>query len=298
MRKESANILKRKFEASARDDGPLHLLQDLPARVGAEAAVAFLEYYGDRCQLEQSAPPAFRKLEDALAPFASVSAIYHFRLNGDKDFFVVFDLDTALRAAGWSLSGSRELPDPKPETVSAIDRRLAKKLTIRIAETIFENAERSGLEKDSVELLASSDDPSRFEIAEEGQRMVALNLQAQTLEEEQLADITIIVPELKVSAVRTHYQTTQVEALKKWKRDLVHLAATSRVTFRAILTEQDLDIDRLMNLKPGEVINLSAASIDDVTLHSAYRSKSKLRLAGALGNRDGARALKVKTISL
>ena len=62
--------------------------------------------------------------------------------------------------------------------------------------------------------------------------------------------------------------------------------------------EQDLDIDRLMSLKPGDVVNLSAASIDDVKLHSAYPSKSKLSLSGALGNRDGARALKVKTISL
>ncbi len=296
MGDDKSNILKRKMAASARDPGPVHLIADLPDRFSGEAARAFTEFYGEKSQMAPASTAVFSRLSEALAPFASVSAIYHFRFNGEKDFIVILDRDTALRAAGWSLSGTRELPDPKPDTVSAIDRRLAKRLAIRTAEIIFEKSEACGVLKGSVELLASGADPRRFEFTDDAQRMAAFSIGAKTIEGEELGTVTILAAELTIAAMREHYDKALVAAAKKWKRDLLVMAAVSPVRLRAALTEQEIDLGALMALKPGQVINLVSATIDDVTVTPEFRTPSKLVLKGALGNRDGARALKIRSV--
>ncbi|MEX6634472.1 FliM/FliN family flagellar motor switch protein [Hyphococcus lacteus] len=298
MGEDSAKIIKRKMECSGRDKGPVDLIKDSPTQIGAQAVAAFSEYYGEKCESAEGKPAEFCRLGDALSKYGSESAIYHFRQNGEAEFILIFDIDTSLRAAGWSLSGSRDLPDPTPENVSAIDRRLAKKLAIRTAECSFENADKCGLLKGGIELLASGGDPRRFEFNDDQQKSILFSIDIQTIEGEAIGSVTMIVAEKSLIAMRRYYETTLVLAEQKWTRDLAKLAATSPIAMRAVLTEQMIDIKRLMNLQAGEVINLNAATIDDVAMYPALKTKSKLALNGALGNREGARALKVTDIKI
>ena len=297
MSDDNKNIVKRKMAASGRDPGPLHLIADLSRRLGGEAAGAFTEYFGEKCQLAQSEEPIFASLGAALKPFASASAIYHFRHISGADFVLVLDVETALRAAGWSLSGTRELPEPKPEGVSAIDRRLAKRLAVRSAELIFEKADKTGVVKGGVELIASGEDPRRFDFTSDAQKVVCASYAIQTLEAEALGTVRIFAAEKLTLAMRDYYDKSVPAADEKWKRDLQKLAAVSPLTMRTSLTELDIPLGLLMNLSPGQIINLPAATIDEVTLRPVYETTSTLELAGALGNRDGMRALKIRSIS-
>ena len=65
MGDDTSNILKRKMAASGRDPGPLHLIADLSRRMGTEAAAAFGEYYGEKCQLGETTAPHFARLDEA-----------------------------------------------------------------------------------------------------------------------------------------------------------------------------------------------------------------------------------------
>ncbi len=296
MGENKTNILTRKMAASGRDPGPLHLIADLPMRMGTEAALAFTEYYGEKCQLAQTQPAVFARLDDALAPHASKAAIYHFRHNAGKDVVVVLDIETSMRAAGWSLAGARDLPDPMPQAVSAIDRRLAKRLAIRSAETIFAKADNSGFAKGAVELIASGDEPRRFDFTDDKQRVVAAGFSIQTLDAEMLGSVTIYAAEQLSVAMRDYYAVSVPLAEKKWKSDLLKLAAISPIALRADLAEQEITLGQLMNLQPGQVIDLTAATIDEISIYPRQACLSKLRMQGALGNRDGLRALKIRSI--
>lgn len=297
MGEENNTILKRKMAAAGRDPGPLHLIADLPERMGAETAAAFTEYYGEKAQLAETEPAWFSTLGAALSLHASKAGIYHFRFNGDQDFVLVLDIDTIMRAAGWSLSGSRDVPDPKPETISAIDRRLAKRLAIRCAEVMFEKSEKCGLVKGGVELIASGADPRRFDFTNDAQRVVCSTFGLKTLEEEPLGTVRVFVAERMTLAMQEYYETTVVLAQQKWVQDLQKLAAMSPVVMRADLAAEEITLGSLMALKPGEVVNLTMATIDEVAVRPAYPTQSKFNMSGALGNRDGARALRIKSIS-
>lgn len=297
MSDDNKNIVKRKMAAAGRDPGPLHLIADLSRRMGTEAAGAFSEFFGEKCQLAESGAPTFAVLGEALKPYASVSGIYHFRHISGQDFVVVLDINTSLRAAGWSLSGSRELPDPKPESVSAIDRRLAKRLAIRTTELIFERCDKTGMLKGGVELIASGDDPRRFDFTAEDQKVVCANYDVETLEAEGLGSVRVFAAEKLTLAMRDYYDKTVPAAAKQWKRDLMKLAAMSPVLLRTTLTQQDISLGMLMGMQPGQVIDLTTATIDEVRVRPALETKSKLELIGAMGNRDGARALKIQSIS-
>lgn len=296
MGEENANILKRKMRTVGRDEGPLERIASLPDLAATHAVSAFTNYYGEKCQLSATAPAAFGELTEALGPHANTAAIYHFKLNGDDDFVVVLDLDAAMIAAGWSLAGAREKPEPMPESVSAIDRRLAKSVATTVAEAIFANAAACGMITGSIELFASGADPRRFEFKEETQRSVSFSLDAQTIEGEALGAVTIITPETTLVSMREYYQTAVAAAERKWKHDLARLVADMPVQLRATMAEADLDISRLMTLEAGEFISLNNATIDDVVLRSDLPSESELEISGALGNRDGARALKITRI--
>ncbi|MEZ5891721.1 MAG: FliM/FliN family flagellar motor switch protein [Parvularculaceae bacterium] len=295
MREKSAEIIRKKMAASGRDPGPIHVVADLASRMAAAAPGAFAEMYGEKCQLIERTAASFCLFKEALAEHAGKSAIYHFRHNSETDFLVILDPETALRAAGWSLAASRELPDPKPESVSAIDRRLAKRIAVRAAELIFASADKAGVARGGVELIASGDDPRRFDFADDQAKSVTLALDAKTLEGEELGFFTIIAPEKIIVPMREYYATTAVEAAKKWKRDLRVIAATSPTKLRTVLTEQVIDIDRLVNLKPGDVIDLETATIEDVLVLPQIGNPSKLQILGSLGNRDGRRALRIKS---
>ncbi|MFC2953658.1 FliM/FliN family flagellar motor switch protein [Marinicaulis aureus] len=297
MSGENAKIIKKKMAASGKDPGPLHLIADLPQRMGAEAAGAFTEFYGEKCQLAETEPAHFANLDDALTDYAGKDGIYHFRYNIEQDFIIVLDIDTSLRAAGWSLAGAKDMPDPMPDSVSAIDRRLAKKLAIRSAELIFSKADAAGVMRGSVELMASGNDPRRFDFTDEKQRVVCATYSVKTLEEETLGTIRVIAPERLTVAMRDYYDNAVPRAQAKWKSDLLKLAAMSPIELRADLTEEDITLGTLMNLAPGQVINLTTATIDEITVYSALPTKSKLQLMAALGNRDGARALKIKSVA-
>lgn len=296
MSENNQNIVKKKIAAAGRDPGPLDLIADLSRRLGTEAAGAFSEYFGERCQVAAAGEPSFAALSEALKPYADVSAIYHFRHVSGLDFVLVFDIDTSLRAAGWSLSAARELPDPKPPSVSAIDRRLAKRLAVRSAELIFEKADKAGVVKGGVDLIASGDDPRRFDFTADHQKVVCAEYSIQTLEAQALGTVRVFAAERLTLAMRDYYEKTIPEAAQKWTRDLMKLAALSPVMMRTSLTELDIPLGVLMALKPGQIVNLPAATIDEVKLRPVLETASKLELAGALGNRDGARALKVKSI--
>ncbi len=296
MSDDKNSIIKKKMAMAGRDPGPLHLIADLSARMGGAAVGAFTEYFGEKCQPGPAETASFAALGDALAPFASTSAIYHFRHITGGDFVIVLDTDTSLRAAGWSLSGTRELPEPKPETVSAIDRRLAKRLAIRTAEQIFEKSDKAGVVKGGVELIASGDDPRRFDFTAADQKVVCVQYGVETLEAESLGAIRIFAAEPLTVAMRDYYDKTIPLAAQQWKRDLMMLAALSPVEMRTALAEQDITLGQLMNLQPGQVIDLAMASIDEVKVRPVLQTESKLELTGALGNRDGARALKINAI--
>lgn len=297
MSGENAKIIKKKMAASGKDPGPLHLIADLPKRMGAEAAGAFTEFYGEKCQLGETEPAHFANLDDALTDYAGKDGIYHFRYNIEQDFIIVLDIETSLRAAGWSLAGAKDMPDPMPESVSAIDRRLAKKLAIRSAELIFSKADAAGVMRGSVELMASGNDPRRFDFTDEKQRVVCVTYSIKTLEEETLGTIRVITPDRLTVAMRDYYDNAVPRAQAKWKSDLLKLAAMSPIALRADLTEEDITLGTLMDLAPGQVINLTTATIDEITVYSALPTESKLQLMAALGNRDGARALKIKAVS-
>ncbi len=297
MSGENAKIIKKKMAASGKDPGPLHLIADLPQRMGAEAAGAFTEFYGEKCQLAETEAAYFANLDDQLGEYAGKAAIYHFRYNVEQDFIIVLDLETSMRAAGWSLAGARDLPEPMPESVSAIDRRLAKKLAIRSAELIFSKADNAGVVRGGVELMASGDDPRRFDFTDDKQRVVCATYSIKTLEEETLGTIRVIAPERLTVAMRDHYDKAVPLAQAKWKSDLLKLAAASPVALRADLTEEDITLGMLMNLAPGQVIDLTTATIDEITVYSALRTESKLLIGASLGNRDGARALRIKSVA-
>lgn len=297
MSDEKNTIIKRKMAEAGRDPGPLHLIADLSERMGGAGVGAFTEYFGEKCQFGGGDAPSFATLGEALAPYASASAIYHFRHISGGDFVIVLDVDTSLRAAGWSLSETRELPDPKPETVSAIDRRLAKRLAIRSAELIFEKGDKTGVVKGGVELIASGDDPRRFDFAGDDQKVVCARYEVETLEAEALGSIRVFAAEKLTIAMRDYYEKTIPLAEEQWKSDLMKLAALSPVEMRTALAEQDIPLGLLMNLQPGQVVNLGMATIDDVKVRPVLQTQSKLELAGALGNRDGARALKIGSIA-
>lgn len=298
MSENNQNIVKRKMAAAGRDPGPLHLIADLSRRIGTEAAGAFTEYFGERCQLAAAAAPSFAILSEALKPYASASAIYHFRHVSGLDLVLVFDIDTALRAAGWSLSATRELPDPKPQSVSAIDRRLAKRLAVRSAELMFERADKAGVVKGGVDLIASGDDPRRFDFTADTQKVVCADYSIQTLEAQPLGTVRVFAAERLTLAMRDYYEHAVPGAAQKWTRDLMKLAAMSPVMMRTSLAELDVPLGVLMDLKPGQVINLPSATIDEVKVRPLLETTSKLELAGALGNRDGVRALKIKSIGI
>ena len=296
MGEDKSNILKRKMAASGRDPGPLHLIADLSARFGKEAAGAFGEFYGEKCQLGETQAPHFANLDEALAPHAAKAGIYHFRFNADKDFIIVLDVETSMRASGWSLSESRELPDPMPDSVSPIDRRLAKRLAVRSAELIFAKADQCGVAKGVAELIASGDEPRRFDFTDDKQRVVGVTYSIQTLDSEVLGSITLYAAERITLAMRDYYEKAVPAAEAKWKRDLRKLAAMAPTTLRADLAEEEITLGLLMNLKPGQVIDLTTATIDDVSVHPDEKCASKLHITGSLGNRDGARALRIKSI--
>lgn len=298
MREQSAEIIKKKMAASGRDPGPVHVVADLAARMGSVASAAFAEFYGEKCALTERTPAAFCIFKEALTPFAGKSAIYHFRHNNETDFLVILDPETALRAAGWSLSATRELPDLAPDSVSAIDRRLAKRIAVRTAELIFANADKAGVLRGGVELHTSGADPRRFDFTDDTAKSVVLAIDAKTLEGEELGFVTIVAPEKLITAMREYYATTAVEAEKKWKRDLRVIAATSPTRLRTVLAEQLIDIDRLVSMQPGDVIDLESASIDEIEILPQIGNPSKLRMTGALGNRDGRRALRIKSVAL
>ncbi len=297
MSGDTAKIIKKKMAAAGKDPGPLHLIADLPSRMGTEAAGAFTEFYGEKCQLAETEPAYFTSLDDALADHAGKAAIYHFRYNVEKDFIVVLDLETAMRAAGWSLAGAKELPEPMPESVSAIDRRLAKKLAVRSAELIFSKADNAGVARGGVELMASGNDPRRFDFTDDKQRVVCATYSVKTLEGEVLGTVRIITPERITVAMRDYYDKSVPLAEAKWKRDLMKLAAMSPIALRADLAEEDITLGMLMNFAPGQVIDLTTATIDEITVYSARKTESKLHMTAALGNRDGARALRIKSIA-
>ena len=79
--------------------------------------------------------------------------------------------------------------------------------------------------------------------------------------------------------------------------DLMRLAAMAPVTMRTALTETDITLGALMSMKSGQVINLPAATIDEIRMRPVLETKSKFEMTGALGNRDGVRALKIGSIS-
>lgn len=297
MGEDSKNIIKRKMAASGRDPGPLHLIADLPARMGAEAAGAFTEFYGEKCQLAETETAHFGNLDEVLADHAGKNGIYHFRYNVEKDFIIVLDIETSMRAAGWSLSGAKDMPDPMPDSVSAIDRRLAKKLAIRSAELIFSKADNTGVVRGGVELMASGNDPRRFDFTDDKQRVVCATYSIKTLDEEVLGAVRVIAGEKLTVAMREYYDKAVPLAEAKWKKDLMKLAGISLVELRADLTEEDITVGALMNLAPGQVINLSTATIDEITVYSALPTESKLIIDAALGNRDGARAIKIKSVA-
>ncbi len=296
MGEENSNILKRKMATSGRDPGPLHLVADLSARMGKEAAGAFGEFYGEKCQLAEAQAPHFTTLDAALAPHAAKSGIYHFRIGADKDFIVVLDVETSIRAAGWSLAASRDLPEQMADVVSPIDRRLAKRLAVRSAELIFAKADNSGVIKGAAELIASGDEPRRFDFTDDKQRVVGATFSIQTLESEVLGSVTVFAAERITLAMREYYEKAVPAAEEKWKRDLRRLAAMSPTTLRADLAEQEITLGVLMNLQPGQVIDLTSATIDEISVHADDKCASKLAMVGSLGNRDGVRALRIKSI--
>lgn len=297
MSDKPANILKKKIGCGVRDEGPIDLIKPVPAAFASAIAPSFTTFYGEKCELAEKEPAGFIRMGSALAPFNATSAIYHFRLNGEDDFIVILDMDAAMTAAGWSLSASRDKPDPAPEEVSAIDRRLAKALAKPAAEMIFEKAGQCGAVKGALELIASGADPRRFDLLNEYQRSVMFSLSAQTIEGEALGLMTFIASENCIASVRDHNRAERAAAEEKWKRGLLRLASWSKVEMRTVLAMQDIDINRLMNMKTGEVINLQTATIDDVALAPARKSASRLKMTGALGNRDGVRALKITSIT-
>lgn len=296
MSKGSGDILKKKIGCGVRDEGPIDLIKPFPAAAASVIAPAFSTYYGEKCELTEHEGAAFARMGAAFAPFDSTSAIYHFRLNGEEDVIVILNMDAAMIAAGWSLSGARNKPEPMPTEVSAIDRRLAKALAKPAAELIFEKAGQCGAVKGTLELIASGADPRRFDLLNEHQRSVVFSLSAQTIEGDELGVMTVIASENVVAAVRDHNRAERAVAAEKWKMGLLRMASWSIVELRTVLASQDIDINRLMNLKAGDVINLQSATIDDVTLKPVFKTSSKLKMTGALGNRDGARALKLSSI--
>ncbi|WDI31524.1 FliM/FliN family flagellar motor switch protein [Hyphococcus flavus] len=297
MGEEHANILKKKIACGVKDEGPLELIRAVPEAFANVIAPAFSTYYGEKCEAREHEEACFARIGQAVSPYDGRSAIYHFRLNGEEDMFVILDMDAAMTAAGWSLSGTREKPDPAPEEVNAIDRRLAKGLAKPAADMIFEKAGQCGAVKGAIELIASGADPRRFDLLNEHQRSVVFAIQAQTIEGEALGVITFIASENILVAVRDHNKALRAVAEEKWKNGLLRLASFSVVEMRTVLATQDIDINKLMNMKAGEVINLNSATIDDVAFAPAIKSASRLRMTGALGNRDGARALKITSLA-
>lgn len=297
MSDAEANILKKKIGCGVRDEGPSDLIKPFPSAVASVIAPAFSAFFGEKCELSESGGAVFSRMGAAFAPFDATSAIYHFRLNGEDDVIVILNMDAAMIAAGWSLCATRAKPEPMPEEVSAIDRRLAKALAKPAAEMIFEKAGQCGAVKGALELIASGADPRRFDLLNEYQRSVVFSLSAQTIEGEALGVMTVIASENIVAAVRDHNRAERAVAVEKWKQGLLRLASWSVVELRTVLAFQDIDIHRLMNLSAGDVINLPSATIDDVALAPVLKSSSKLKMRGALGNRDGARALKVTSIT-
>ncbi len=188
------------------------------------------------------------------------------------------------------------MPDPKPESVSAIDRRLAKRLAVRSAELIFDKSDNAGVVKGGVELIASGDDPRRFDFTDSEQKVVCVSYDIETIESEKLGTVRVFAAERLSLAMRDYYDVTVPQAEEKWKRDLRKLAATAPIAMRTSLAEQDIPLGMLMDLKPGQVINLAMATIDEVKIQPVLATTSRLRLVGALGNRDGARALKLQSI--
>jgi hypothetical protein len=297
MSEKPPHILKKKIGCGVRDEGPIDLIKPVPSAFAAAIAPAFTAFYGEKCELAENESAGFIRMGAALAPFNATSAIYHFRLNGEQDFLVILDMDAAMTAAGWSLSSTRDKPDPAPEEVSAIDRRLAKALAKPAAEMIFEKAGQCGAVKGALELIASGADPRRFDLLNECQRSVMFSLNAQTIEGEALGTVIVIASENCIASVRDHNRAERAVAQEKWKQGLLRLASWSKVEMRTVLALQDIDINRLMNMKAGEVINLQTATIDDVAFAPAHKSASRLKMTGALGNRDGARALKITSIT-
>lgn len=297
MREDGANILKKKIGFGVRDEGPIDLIKPFPAAVASAIAPAFSDHYGEKCELAEKDGAVFARMGEAFAPFNATSAIYHFRLNGEDDLIVIFDLDAAIIAAGWSLTSSRVKPDPMPEEVSAIDRRIAKALAKPAAEMIFDKAGQCGAVKGALELIASGADPRRFDLLNEYQRSVMFSLAAQTIDGEPLGVMTVIASEHTITAVRDHNRAERAIANEKWKKGLLRLASWSVVEMRTVLASQTIDISRLMNMKPGDVINLQSATIDDVAFAPVLKSTSRLKMTGALGNRDGARAFKITSIT-
>ncbi|WP_425409227.1 FliM/FliN family flagellar motor switch protein [Hyphococcus sp.] len=297
MSDAGTNILKKKIGCGVRDEGPIELIKPFPGAVASVIAPAFSQYYGEKCEVDEKVAAVFERMGAAFANFNSKSAIYHFRLNGEDDVIVILDMDAAMVAAGWSLSALRDKPDPMPEDVSAIDRRLAKALVKPAAEMIFEKAAQCGAVKGSLELIASGADPRRFELLNAYQRSAVFSLAAKTIEGDALGAMTIIASENIIVSVRDHNRAQRAVADEKWKKGLLRLASFSVVELRTVLASQSIDINQLMNMKAGDVINLSGATIDDVGFAPVFSTLSRLKMTGALGNRDGARALKITSIT-
>ncbi len=298
MSETGISILRKKIDSGVRDEGPVDLVKPVPESFAAAIAPAFTEFYGEKCELKSKDQARFVRMGRALAPFDARSAIYHFRLNGEDDLFVILDMDAAMMAAGWSLSATREKPETMPDEVGAIDRRLAKSLAKPAAETIFAKPALCGATNGVLELIASGADPRRFDLVNETQRSVMFTLAAQTIENEMLGGVTLIASENVIASVREHNRQEKAAAEAKWKQGLLRLASWSTVEMRTVLARQDVDISRLMSMQAGDVINLPTATIDAIVFAPAQHSKSRLRMTGALGNRDGARALKITSITV
>lgn len=275
MMETQRSILRRKVAAA---ELRANAENDRASKAGDIVAALFGAYFGATFK---PGPMRVRALDRArLADLPMRGAWYLFR-RGDLDIIIGFD--GAMLAASVNAALLRPIDEAPKGEPTIVDRSIAAALAARLAAAFAPTI--AGPSDVEVARLQAAGAPGDLA---PGKQSLAFDAFEAT--EFRLAPGVSVNMLIAVAGDRVGRAPGKPGA-PAWYGDLSRIAAAAEVSVSASLGVIETTIGEVVNLSPGKILPFAAARIDNIRLGA--RGASAPVFAGALGARDGRRAVKI-----
>ena len=275
MTETQRSILRRKVAAA---ELRANAENERASQAGEIVASLFGDYFGATFK---PGPLRVRALDRArFADLPMRGAWFLFR-RGDLDIIIGFD--AAMLAASVNAALLRPIDEPPKGAPTMVDRSIAAALAARLA-AAFASTIAGPSDVETARLQAAGA-PGDLEPGKQSLAFDAFEATEFRLAPGVLVNLLIAVAGDRVS------RAPGKPGAPAWYGELSRIAAAAEVSVSAGLGVIETTIGDVVNFSPGQVLPFAAAEIANIRLTA--RGASAPVFAGALGARDGRRAVKI-----